>query len=402
MNVNENDPGLSLLGLRDGPCSKLMDFYSQIPSFQSFSDISKTENYQPVPDSAWVLLTDIRGSTQAIKEGRYRHVNTIGASCIAAVRNALARKEIAYVFGGDGASFVISEDDKEKALAALLAVKKMSEDNFQLELRVGAVPVNAIRSAGGDILIAKYELVKGQFLAAFRGGGLSLADALIKQNSKYLVESVGEQKKPNLEGLSCRWEPLFSQNGSMVSLLVQSSEPVDLNVYSDVIEQIQKVVGASLGTLNPVQVTNMRLKWVPPSGSIEASVKGTKFLYLLSRLRVLFASLFVKLLVVTNIPLGTFRGDRYVRETSANADYKKFDDMLRLVLDCSDAQFEKIISYLENLRAQKKIFYGFQKSSSALMTCMVFSSVDDHVHFVDGADGGYALAARVLKAQKAI
>jgi hypothetical protein len=35
----------------------------------------------------------------------------------------------------------------------------------------------------------------------------------------------------------------------------------------------------------------------------------------------------------------------------------------------------------------------------ALLTCIVFSYNGNHVHFVDGSDGGYALAARSLKAQ---
>jgi hypothetical protein len=33
------------------------------------------------------------------------------------------------------------------------------------------------------------------------------------------------------------------------------------------------------------------------------------------------------------------------------------------------------------------------------MTCYVRAYAADHVHFVDGADGGYALAAKQLKAQ---
>ena len=35
-----------------------------------------------------------------------------------------------------------------------------------------------------------------------------------------------------------------------------------------------------------------------------------------------------------------------------------------------------------------------------MMTCLVFSLEESrHVHFIDGADGGYALAAVQLKAQ---
>ena len=35
----------------------------------------------------------------------------------------------------------------------------------------------------------------------------------------------------------------------------------------------------------------------------------------------------------------------------------------------------------------------------ALMTCLVFEREGRQVHFVDGADGGYALAAKAMKAR---
>jgi len=229
---------------------------------------------------------------------------------------------------------------------------------------------------------------------------LALADFLVKESAQYCIEAGDNDGSPDLAGLSCRWDPLKSQNGVMLSLLVQGQDPNDMEIYSAVILQIQKAVGVSLGSLNPVQVTNMNLRWVPPSGTLEATTKSLRLFYPVIRLKIFLISLFVKFLVVTNIPAGKFRGDRYMRETSANADYKKFDDMLRLVLDCTNKQAEEIIAYLEQLRLSEKIFYGFQKSTSALMTCLVFSSDKDHVHFVDGADGGYALAAKVLKAQK--
>jgi hypothetical protein len=44
--------------------------------------------------------------------------------------------------------------------------------------------------------------------------------------------------------------------------------------------------------------------------------------------------------------------------------------------------------------------YGIHRQEAALMTCIVPSSLDrDHVHFVDGASGGYAMAAAMLKAR---
>jgi hypothetical protein len=54
---------------------------------------------------------------------------------------------------------------------------------------------------------------------------------------------------------------------------------------------------------------------------------------------------------------------------------------------------------LQSAADKNELAYGIHRSSSALATCMVKAYEGDHVHFVDGADGGYALAARQLKAQ---
>jgi len=44
---------------------------------------------------------------------------------------------------------------------------------------------------------------------------------------------------------------------------------------------------------------------------------------------------------------------------------------------------------------------GEKLSPAALLTCLVFGREGDHVHFVDGSDGGYAMAAIQLKQQLA-
>ena len=67
--------------------------------------------------------------------------------------------------------------------------------------------------------------------------------------------------------------------------------------------------------------------------------------------------------------------------------------------DGSDAQYEDLRTYLEGQRRAGRLVYGMHKSSEALVTCIVFSYNGNHVHFVDGSDGGYAMAARGLKAQ---
>ena len=45
------------------------------------------------------------------------------------------------------------------------------------------------------------------------------------------------------------------------------------------------------------------------------------------------------------------------------------------------------------------VVFGMYSASAALMTCVIESHQGAHVHFIDGADGGYALAAKEMKAQ---
>lgn len=83
-----------------------------------------------------------------------------------------------------------------------------------------------------------------------------------------------------------------------------------------------------------------------------------------------------------------------------HSDYRKFDDMLHMIVDCTSAQAHDLAIYLKNARKEGLLAYGLHQSDDALMTCYVESVRDgDHIHFIDGGNGGYALAAKQLKAQ---
>ena len=87
----------------------------------------------------------------------------------------------------------------------------------------------------------------------------------------------------------------------------------------------------------------------------------------------------------------------YKENTIATTDYKKFDDILRMVMAGNQQQRENLNNYLENQYDRGKLVYGLHKSDRAIMTCLVFERNGRQVHFVDGADGGYALAAKAMK-----
>ncbi|NJK60465.1 MAG: DUF3095 domain-containing protein [Oscillatoriales cyanobacterium SM2_1_8] len=90
----------------------------------------------------------------------------------------------------------------------------------------------------------------------------------------------------------------------------------------------------------------------------------------------------------------------YKTQVALTTDFKKFEDGLRMVLACNRGQRETLLRFLEQQRQQGNLDYGWHRSDRARMTCLVFERFGQQVHFVDGADGGYALAAQALKQKR--
>jgi hypothetical protein len=96
--------------------------------------------------------------------------------------------------------------------------------------------------------------------------------------------------------------------------------------------------------------------------------------------------------------VGGFDPGRYLRQLVENTDFRKFDDGLRMTLDCTPELADRIEACLARAVVDRIARYGTHRQDSALITCFVPSPVrSDHVHFVDGAMGGYAAAARLVK-----
>ncbi len=94
--------------------------------------------------------------------------------------------------------------------------------------------------------------------------------------------------------------------------------------------------------------------------------------------------------------------DVYARELVENSDFRKFDDGLMMTLDCPDDTADAIAARLAAAEAEGVLRFGLHRQAEALLTCIVPSARrPDHVHFVDGAAGGYAMAAAALKRKEA-
>jgi hypothetical protein len=142
------------------------------------------------------------------------------------------------------------------------------------------------------------------------------------------------------------------------------------------------------------------VSWPPPGAELETRISRRRGESLvLWRVRVLFRTLLSYTVMRTGMRVGEFDPAVYRREVVDNSDFRKYDDNLRMTLDCSPAVADRIERRLERAQRDNIVRFGLHRQPAALMTCIVPSITEsNHVHFIDGAAGGYALAAQRLRA----
>lgn len=389
---------------QDSPSgSYTRNFYTDLPAVRPFLAVVNPEVYADAPGDWYVMVTDVTNSTEAIASGRYREVNLLGASSIIAVLNALQPLDVPFVFGGDGASFLIPPDVFAETRDALLGVRELADQLFGLDLRVGGVPVSTV-TASVPLRVARLQVSASYFQASFLGGGISYAAELVKGDRAYRLDGLPQKAAADLRGLECRWQEVPSRYGHTLSLLVAAMPDGRLSeekIYRDVLQAVQQIYGSMEG-YHPISPETLRLAFHPrklmpeiKARSPSARFWGRFFHFLQLVVENLLGIVFMSLrLTVGGVNWGTYK-----QEVCAASDYQKIDDILRMVISGRPAQTAALQAYLEQESQAGRLAYGLHVSDRALLTCLIVDRCRHHLHLVDGADGGYTLAAKDLKAR---
>jgi len=371
-------------------------FYSRLPVNEiPLSELLLEEHlFYKIPADWHVVITDVKNSTAAVHNGFHETINLVATASIVAVLNIIYKANLAvpYFFGGDGASFIIPPVFLETVLHALIKHQENTKTNFNLDLRVGQVPVADIYQQGHELSITKLRTSALFAIPVLLGNGLIYAERKIK-GPGYLLETLpGTEDTLDLSGMQCRWDRIKPPQNfdEVVSLLAIARDGVKQPV---VFKKVMDIVDSIYGTQQrrtPITVDKLKLKTTLAKMGLEvrARVSGFRPFNLVN-------------IWISNT-LGYFyfktkKGKVYLNNLVELSDTLVIDGRINTVISGTAQQREQLESELSKMEQNGEIFYGFYVSKESVMSCYVRNLNDRHVHFVDGAEGGYTNAAGMIK-----
>ncbi|MFW6235047.1 MAG: DUF3095 family protein [Spirochaetota bacterium] len=381
-----------------------VDFYDRLPELTTLDDAFIYSNFVDAPSDWLIVLTDVMGSTEAIASGRYKEVNMAGAVGITAISNLFGHLRFPYVFGGDGVTMLIPPDRATEVLSVLTDVADIVSKSYGLTLRVGATSIRELTTHGGPVRVAKVRLTPRYTQACLDGAGLQYAEQLLKAGR--IDASTEITVRADTAGFSCRWKEMPSAAGQIIALIVQARGKSALEserILRQVARTIDRFAGDS-SVRNPIRADaheplKARVE-LNREASIHARGRGP-LRRLFWRLSIRMQILFVRLVIALQIPIVMVGKDlkNIPTDDVGNADFQKVDGGLKTVFASSPEATDRLLSTLAEMERRGHIYFGSHISDRAMMTCVIHSKAPEEVHFVDASDGGYAEAARVLKAK---
>ncbi len=371
-------------------------FYTRLPVNQiPLSELLMEEHlFFKVPDNWHVLITDVKGSTKAVADGLHETVNLVATGSIVAVLNIVykANLTVPFFFGGDGATFIIPPSMLGEVTNALMLHKKNTLQNFNLDMRVGHVAVEDIYKQPHELRISKLKTSETFSIPVVLGNGLSYAERIIKGEDYLLEPSPPSQEELDLTGMQCRWDKIKPPENydEVVSLLVIAQPDVKQSeAFKKVVDQLDSIYGDTQKR-KPITISKLKLKTTLKKIGSEMKVRlgGYKPLYLIKTwLTTLLGTLYFR----------TKTGKTYLSQLVDMSDTLVIDGKINTVISGTVKQREQLEAALTALEADGFIRYGLFVSKESVMSCYVRSMDQNHIHFVDGSEGGYTKASGVLK-----
>jgi hypothetical protein len=380
-------------------------FYADLPASNSLEAVLDDNQFYQLPPDWCLIVTDVKASTDAVLRGEYRQVILLGVATIVTVLNSIEdRFEIPFVFGGDGAVIALPESAADRVLAELAKLKQLASSNFNFKLRVAAFPIHEITQAGHQVLVGRYRLSSSNDLAVFDGGGVQYVETKVKENDIPLPDNVTitPPTRDRLQGLECRWQPLTKTEGMFASLHVRalaSGQQQRVQTYKQLWSKLRTIYAAPQ-LEHPIETSDLKLTITEKDLQAESLALAPSRSWLAQQryrywLRVQI--ILGMLLMYFNINAGGLKWGQYTGQLVNNIDFHSFADGYTRVLPGTISQHQELIDYLDRQCHDGNLVYGLHLTEKALITCHITHYSNQHIHFLDGNDGGLTLAMRQMK-----
>jgi hypothetical protein len=285
-------------------------------------------------------------------------------------------------------------------MAALAAHNLNTRRNFGLEMHTGSLPVKAAVDNGHWLRLAKMEIDSVYSKAIAIGDGLRYAEQKIKQARPGDAETMLKIPEPNLEGLECRWDKVKPphKEAENVCYLIEAVDPQkQMDVYASLFAAVEEIYGDAQKR-HPLCVEQLKPLYSWQKLKKEMLIRFGKWkpaYFLNSFLRTMFGEASFKY----NWDIGGVKGQEYLKQLIAHADTFAVDGRVNTILCATPDKHERFLRYLTAEEEAGRLIYGRHISKESIMTCYIEERNQKHIHFVDGADGGYTEASKEFKSK---
>ena len=372
-------------------------FYADMPTQTDGPSalLADPARFSPVPADWEVLLTDVRGSTQAVGEGRLNTINLVASGCIIAALNLAHREgnELPFFFGGDGATLMVPPALADRVASALALHRDNTSVQLGLDLRVGRVTVAEIHRAGARLDVARVDVNgAGLVLPVVLGEGLQYAEHVLKGDDISTI-AASQSAELDLSGMECRWSNILppQRRQEIVCLIVVAR---DVTRQGEILAQVLSDIDAVYGPLaTRCPISRPRLRLHPRLDRIASELR--------LKLGHLAPTRLLSTWLVTMLSkpwLSLSQGGRhYLDRLVQLSNTLTLDGRISTVVAGTAQQRVEIARVLRAHEERGVLVYGLEVCSASLMSCYVRDRRDQHIHFVDGQGGGYTRAAIQLK-----
>jgi hypothetical protein len=353
--------------------------------------------FKKVPDTWFVVVADITGSTEAVAQGKHNDVNLAATGAIIAVLNEIKSRDkdykIPYFFGGDGATFLIPQQVHASVIDVLENYKVHVKKMLNLDLRVGEISVKKIYEDAVKIKLAKIRLNEYLTVPVVVGSGLKHAERIIKDRDAASKSIPAQSTEVNLTGMECRWDEIQprSTDKKVICLLITCMEESKHNtVYAKILGEIHAIFGA-YEKRQPISTPRLLLN------TTFSKIKREMY----ARIGKYNLAYLLKNWLVTGLGSYYFKffkdGKAYLYKVSQLSDTLMIDGSINTVMEGDELQIAALTPYLDTLEKEGLITYGIHITHASIMSCYVQDRKESHIHFVDGTEGGYTTAAVLFK-----